>query len=107
VIDGGDGGGNHLCGNRNDRISSGDGIDNVFGEGGIDVIDGGNGNEHLNSIDRVVNNDKLDGGTGTDTCTSEPDLEGNCEAREKVADKKLKNYHFHHLLCTQHPLSED
>ena len=40
---------------------------------------GGDGNDNLNSVDGVVNNDSLDGGTGTDICFSDPDPEVNCE----------------------------
>jgi hypothetical protein len=31
----------------------------------------------------VVNNDNLDGGSGTDTCRSDPDIEDNCEIFER------------------------
>jgi Ca2+-binding RTX toxin-like protein len=52
----------------------------VFGGPGNDRHSGGAGDDNLNSIDDVVNNDRLDGGTGTDTCASDPDPEVNCEA---------------------------
>ena len=37
-------------------------------------------NDNLFGTDDVVNNDNLDGGTGTDHCQSDPDPEVNCEA---------------------------
>jgi Ca2+-binding RTX toxin-like protein len=40
-------------GNGNDRAVSG-----LF----VDIMDGGSGNDNLNSVDLVVNNDSLDGG---------------------------------------------
>ena len=40
---------------------------------------GGTGDDFLDSVDGIVNNDSLDGGPNTDTCTSDPDPESNCE----------------------------
>ena len=66
----------------NDGGMSGGGsaiIDGIL-VGTVDDMDGGDvGNNSLNSVDGVVNNDRLDGGTDTDTCTSDPDPEVNCE----------------------------
>jgi hypothetical protein len=42
----------------------------MSGDVGDDVLDG---------FDGVVNNDSLNGSSGTDTCLSDPDLEVNCE----------------------------
>jgi hypothetical protein len=41
-------------------------------------MNGEAGDDTLDSVDGVVNNDELDGGTGTDTCSSDPDPEVNC-----------------------------
>ena len=51
-----------------------DGLDD-----GNDIMFGGSGDDVLDGFDDVVNNDNLDGGAGTDTCTSDPDPEVNCE----------------------------
>jgi hypothetical protein len=63
----------------NDRVEARGGDDLICGDAGDDVMIGEDGHDSLNSVDGVVNNDNLDGGTGTDTCTSDPDPEVNCE----------------------------
>ena len=64
----------------NDLICGQEGNDFMNGNDGIDVINGEAGDDTLDSVDGVVNNDELDGGTGTDTCSSDPDPEVNCES---------------------------
>jgi hypothetical protein len=39
----------------------------------------GDDDDNLDSLDTVVNNDNLDGDSGTDTCRSDPDPEFCCE----------------------------
>jgi hypothetical protein len=51
---------------------------------------GGAGNDSLNSLDGVVNNDSLDGGTGNDICDSDPDPELNCELSKKKTKMQKK-----------------
>jgi len=51
----------------------------MFGNNGADDKVGNAGNDNLDSIDRVVNNEDLDGGTGIDVCLSDPDHEVRCE----------------------------
>ena len=63
----------------NDRISGFGGNDLICGGSGNDQMRGDDGDDSINSIDDVVNNDNLDGSAGTDTCTSDPDPEVNCE----------------------------
>ena len=41
---------------------------------------GDDGNDVLYGIDHEVNNDDLDGGTGTNICVSDPDTQVNCES---------------------------
>ncbi len=53
-----------------DYLNGGDGDDQLFGRGGDDILD---------SIDRVVNNDKLDGGEGDDGCRIDPDDNVGCD----------------------------
>jgi hypothetical protein len=77
--------------NADDQMDGGNGRDSVHGGPLNDVMSGGPGDDafgnsffefgddNLNSVDGVVNNDELDGDTGTDTCTSDPDPEFNCE----------------------------
>jgi Ca2+-binding RTX toxin-like protein len=75
----GTGGNDLICGQEgNDFMNGGTGNDNMFGNDGIDVMNGEAGDDTLDSVDGVVNNDELDGGTGTDTCSSDPDPEVNC-----------------------------
>ena len=50
-----------------------------FDDGNDDIMFGGSGDDVLDGFDNVVNNDNLDGGADTDTCTSDPDPEVNCE----------------------------
>jgi hypothetical protein len=50
----------------------------MFGGAG-DILDGNADDDELTSVDRIVNNDNIDGGAGTDTCISDPDPEVNCE----------------------------
>ncbi len=45
-----------------------------------DVMEGNGDNDFLYGFDGVPNNDRLDGGDGTDTCNSDPDPEVSCEA---------------------------
>jgi hypothetical protein len=55
-------------------------IDGVL-VGTVDDMDCDVGNDSLNSVvDGVVNNDRLDGETDTDTCFGDPDPEVNSEA---------------------------
>ena len=75
------GGDDLLCGDDGNDVTQGDaGDDDMFGRAGDDSMHGDAGNDVLNSVDSVVDNDNLDGGAGTDTCTSDPDPEVNCEA---------------------------
>jgi hypothetical protein len=37
------------------------------------------GNDFLDGVDGVVNNDTVDGTAGIDTCLSDPDFERDCE----------------------------
>ena len=53
-----------------DYLNGGDGDDQLFGRGGDDILDG---------LDRVVNNDKLDGGEGDDGCRVDPDQNVGCD----------------------------
>jgi Ca2+-binding RTX toxin-like protein len=64
----------------NDEMQGNAGRDSMNGGGGDDIISGGDDNDILGGDDGVVNNDNLDGGTGTDTCFSDPDPEVNCES---------------------------
>jgi hypothetical protein len=57
------------------RNRGGAGNDEMFGD-----ETGSVGNDFLDSRDDVENNDSLDGGDGTDTCSSDPDPEENCES---------------------------
>jgi Ca2+-binding RTX toxin-like protein len=66
-------------GEGNDVMFGGSDNDRMSGGGGNDRMSGGGGNDNLNSVDGVMNNDLLNGDTGTDTCTSDPDPEINCE----------------------------
>jgi hypothetical protein len=77
-----------VAGAGNDRLSGGAGNDQLFGHDGDDEMNGGAGNDFINGLegndfldsrDGVVNNDDLRGGPGTDTCTSDPDPEVDCE----------------------------
>jgi hypothetical protein len=91
VIDGGNDSDGMFGGDGNDIIRDahggkgdvmeGDAGDDtlIAGPGHRDFLRGGAGNDNLNSVDGVVDNDDLDGGDGTDTCTSDPDPEVNCE----------------------------
>ncbi len=71
---------------RVDRICGGSGDDflrsngKLFGDGS-DHLAGSADDYNLNSIDLVVDDDKLYGGDhiSGDSCQSEPDLETNCE----------------------------
>jgi hypothetical protein len=58
-----------------DTMVGGAGNDEMFGD-----ETGSVGNDFLDSRDDVENNDSLDGGDGTDTCSSDPDPEENCES---------------------------
>jgi hypothetical protein len=51
----------------------------MFGNDGIDGMNGNLGNDNLDSRDGVVDNDILGGGADTDTCLSDPDPEFECE----------------------------
>ncbi|HEY1248299.1 MAG TPA: hypothetical protein VGE97_04875, partial [Nitrososphaera sp.] len=80
---------NMLGGNGDDTMNGGpdvdfmngeDGNDHLVGRQGNDNMFGGDDNDILDSRDRVVNNDKLDGGAGIkDVCFSDPDPEVNCD----------------------------
>jgi Ca2+-binding RTX toxin-like protein len=52
-----------------DYLNGGDGDDQLFGRGGDDILD---------SIDRVVNNDRLEDGEGDDGCRIDPDDNVGC-----------------------------
>jgi Ca2+-binding RTX toxin-like protein len=54
----------------NDFVFGGEGDDQLFGRGGDDILD---------SLDRVANNDKLDGGEGDDGCRVDPDQNVGCD----------------------------
>jgi Ca2+-binding RTX toxin-like protein len=66
-------GNDEMLGNQDDDIM-------VGGAGNDAPMLGGAGNDELDSIDGVVNNDRLNGETGIDTCASDPDPENNCES---------------------------
>jgi Ca2+-binding RTX toxin-like protein len=53
-----------------DFLFGGEGDDQLFGRGGDDILD---------SLDRVVNNDKLDGSEGDDGCRVDPDPNVGCD----------------------------
>jgi Ca2+-binding RTX toxin-like protein len=60
------------------------GDDNIVGGPGNDHMNGDHsriegGNDFLDGVDGVVNNDTVDGAAGIDTCLSDPDLERDCE----------------------------
>jgi len=40
---------------------------------------GQDGDDRIDSVDAIVNNDNLNGGIGIETCTSDPDPEEECE----------------------------
>ena len=65
------------------RRGGGDGDDSLIGGDGDNHLFGNAGDDDLRSTDGVVDNDKLDGGSGDeingDTCESDPDPEVNCE----------------------------
>ena len=65
-------------GGGNDFLLGGDGDDRIAGEAGDDHLYGNAGVDLLNSVDRVVGNDSIDGGTAVDTCLSDPDPTFNC-----------------------------
>lgn len=70
---GGDAGDDFLIGN--------DGNDRLFGDAGDDILLGDAGDDELGSVDGVVDNDELNGGSeiNADICNSDPDPEVNCE----------------------------
>jgi len=56
------------------------GNEQIFGFDGNDGMSGGSGNDNtLTSVDGKRINDKIDGGSGTDTYQSDPDPGVNCE----------------------------
>jgi hypothetical protein len=67
-----------ICGGSGDEFLSSD--SKLFGDGS-DHLAGSPGDDNLNSIDVVVDDDKLYGGDyiNGDSCQSEPDLETNCK----------------------------
>jgi Ca2+-binding RTX toxin-like protein len=82
-----------ICGDEgHDRLSGDSGDDTIFGgadddflreEEGNDRMFGDSGDDLFNSIDRVVDNDFLDGGTGDDRCLSDPDRVVSCSRIER------------------------
>ncbi|MGH4023919.1 MAG: hypothetical protein ACRDRV_04965 [Pseudonocardiaceae bacterium] len=56
----------------NDNLSGGDGTDLLFPGSGGDTSSGGNGDDVINAVDSVNGNDINTGGSGTDTCVTDP-----------------------------------
>ena len=54
------------------HLYGGAGDDTLRGRGGPDRLYGGNGDDALNSLDNIWGNDGVDGGFGTDTCSTDP-----------------------------------
>jgi Ca2+-binding RTX toxin-like protein len=86
----GTGGGDYLCARAGDDYATAlAGTDTVLGEGGADTliggagrddVRGGDGNDQLFVVDQVNNNDRIDGGGGTDRCYLDVgDTARNCE----------------------------
>jgi Ca2+-binding RTX toxin-like protein len=63
----------------NDAFITTGGSDFVFGGEGDDQLFGRGGDDILDSLDRVVNNDKIDGGEGDDGCRVDPDQNVGCD----------------------------
>lgn len=56
------------------------GDDTLRGRGGSDTVYGDSGDDVLYTFDAITGNDSADGGTGTDTCTTDPgDARAHCE----------------------------
>jgi Ca2+-binding RTX toxin-like protein len=58
-------------GGGNDTLHGEAGSDSVVGSGGADNLFGEDDDDTLNSKDNVSGNDRLDGGAGTDACTTD------------------------------------
>ncbi|HEY1249406.1 MAG TPA: hypothetical protein VGE97_10495 [Nitrososphaera sp.] len=70
----------HVCLDKSDIIAALGSIDLMLSNNGSDTIAGGAGNDNLGGREGIVNNDRLDGGSGSrDLCDSDPDPEANCE----------------------------
>ena len=68
----GQGGADKLTGGGGaDTLHGDSGNDSVVGSGGADDLFGDEDDDTLNSKDNVNGNDRLDGGTGTDACTTD------------------------------------
>jgi Ca2+-binding RTX toxin-like protein len=63
----------------NDAFITTGGSDFVFGGEGDDQLFGRGVDDILDSLDRVVNNDKIDGGEGDDGCRVDPDQNVGCD----------------------------
>ena len=63
----------------NDALVTSGGSDFLFGGEDDDQLFGRGGDDILDSLDRVVNNDKLDGGEGDNGCRVDPDPNVSCD----------------------------
>jgi tannase/feruloyl esterase/hemolysin type calcium-binding protein/3HB-oligomer hydrolase 3HBOH len=64
----------------NDALNGGSSNDTVIGGTGNDELSGVDGDDRLNARDEVRGNDDADGGTGRDTCTTDPgDSVSSCQ----------------------------
>jgi len=71
VLSGQDGADKLTGGGGNDTLHGEAGSDSVVGSGGADNLFGESDDDTLNSKDNVNGNDRLDGGAGTDACTTD------------------------------------
>ena len=71
VLSGQDGADKLTGGGGNDTLHGEPGNDSVVGSGGADNLFGDEDDDTLNSKDNVNGNDRLDGGAGTDACTTD------------------------------------
>lgn len=60
------------AGGGNDAVRGGSGSDRIVGGAGSDKLYGEGGNDTLSTTDGVRSNDLADGGSGRDTCTTNP-----------------------------------
>ena len=62
-----------------ERVAGSKYADTITGSNLANVLSGAAGNDKIYAIDRISGNDKVDGGSGTDTCSADPgDTKVNC-----------------------------